>query len=106
MFHVEFAVFVRFVVEMASQLNHFSIHDIISVLHNLPVNVAEEVMVKLRSIGVELCGDLQFVTEQDLIPTVNPIMARRLVNAWTEKRKLICQTVLEKARVFFMSFRT
>lgn len=86
--HVEFALFVHFVVKMASQLNHFSISDVISVLHNLPVNVAEDVVVKLRSIGVELCGDLQFVAEQDLVPTVNPIMARRLVNAWTEKRKL------------------
>jgi len=90
MFHVEFALFVHFVVEMDSQLNHLSISDVYSVLHNVPANVAEDdVVVKLRSIGVEVCGHFQFVTEQDLVPTVNPIMARRLIHAWTEKRKLL-----------------
>ena len=42
----------------------------------------------ILSLGLEDEEDLQFVQENDLITTLNPIQARKLVKAWTPKGKI------------------
>lgn len=48
----------------------------------------------LLSIGVETHDDLRFVTEADLMTTLRPVQARKLLSVWKLKCKYKHHTVL------------
>jgi len=58
--------------------------DISAILPNLSVDDVSSVVNKLLDIGVESADDLQHVKESDLVPTVKPIQARKLITAWSQ----------------------
>jgi hypothetical protein len=76
-------VFVHFIAEMASQFSQlFTISDITSWLPSL--QNADSIVQKLKETGVETTDDLRYVTEQDLVPMLKPIQARKLVSSWSQ----------------------
>lgn len=57
---------------------------IAAVLPNLPDQVIKSVEDTLKALGAVTADDLQYITEEDLLPALKPIQARRLVAAWTQ----------------------
>ena len=76
------SVLTLFTAEMASLSAKFSISDITLWLPNL--QNAETIVLKLNETGVETTDDLRYVTEQDLVPMLKPIQARKLVSTWSQ----------------------
>ncbi|XP_062393553.1 uncharacterized protein LOC134081549 isoform X2 [Sardina pilchardus] len=55
------------------------------VLPDLPEESKDVLKETLQSLGVEADGDLQLIEEADLLPSLRPIQARRLVAVWKQK---------------------
>lgn len=84
-------VFLFFFIDMAdieAQMQKIS-SAIAAVFPDLPVAVFKSVVETLKTLGMETTDDLQYVTEQDLLPVLKPIQARRLVGAWAQNSKCI-----------------
>ncbi|XP_050923679.1 uncharacterized protein LOC108891394 [Lates calcarifer] len=54
------------------------------VLPDLPASILDILVETLQSLGVETTEDLHFIQEADLLTTLRPIQARRLVAAWKQ----------------------
>uniref|UniRef100_A0A1A8LY87 Uncharacterized protein n=2 Tax=Nothobranchius pienaari TaxID=704102 RepID=A0A1A8LY87_9TELE len=57
---------------------------IAGVLPDLPDQLLKSVEDTLKTLGAETTDDLKYITENDLLPVLKPIQARRLVAAWTQ----------------------
>ncbi|XP_076857374.1 uncharacterized protein LOC143511681 [Brachyhypopomus gauderio] len=57
---------------------------IAGVLPDLPDQLVKSVEETLKTLGAATTDDLKYITENDLLPVLKPIQARRLVAAWTE----------------------
>ena len=60
---------------------------ITNVLPDLPASILDNLMETLQSLGVETSEDFHFIQEADLLSTLRPIQARRLVAAWKQTSK-------------------
>lgn len=60
---------------------------ITNVIPDLPASVLDNLVEKLQSLGVETSKDFHFIQEADLLSTLRPIQARRLVAAWKRTSK-------------------
>ena len=65
-----------------------TISDAIAVV--LP-EVLKSVEDTLKAVGAVTTDDLQYITEEDLLPALKPIQARRLVAAWAQNSE--CKTL-------------
>lgn len=54
------------------------------VLPDLPDQLVKSVEDTLKTLGAATTDDLKYITENDLLPVLKPIQARRLVAAWTQ----------------------
>ncbi|XP_046703809.1 uncharacterized protein LOC124384871 [Silurus meridionalis] len=62
-----------------------NIGDVIAgVLPDLPDQLVKSVEDTLKTLGAATTDDLKNITENDLLPVLKPIQARRLVAAWTQ----------------------
>nr|XP_050028093.2 uncharacterized protein LOC126523536 isoform X3 [Dermacentor andersoni]XP_050030180.2 uncharacterized protein LOC126526322 isoform X1 [Dermacentor andersoni] len=59
--------------------------DVVNALPNLSAEILQNVMSKLLDLGVESCGDLCLLTEQDLCDVMKPIQARKLITYFKSK---------------------
>ncbi|KAI4896941.1 hypothetical protein NFI96_030492 [Prochilodus magdalenae] len=57
---------------------------ITAVFPDLPVAVLNSVIDTLKALGAETTDDLQYITEEDLLPVLKPIQARRLIVSWAQ----------------------
>ncbi|XP_030580870.1 uncharacterized protein LOC115777171 isoform X3 [Archocentrus centrarchus] len=57
---------------------------IAGVLPDLPDQLVKSVEDTLKTLGAATTDDLKYITENDLLPVLKPIQARRLVAAWTQ----------------------
>jgi hypothetical protein len=69
---------------MDSQFQAVSPSNIVSVLPNLAADAINNVVAKLDDIGIEIVDDLQHVEQQDLVPLLKPIQARKIMDAWSK----------------------
>ncbi len=58
------------------------------VLPDLAASILDILVETLQSLGVETTEDFPFIQEADLLSTLRPIQARRLVAAWKQTSKL------------------
>ncbi|KAF6718832.1 hypothetical protein FQA47_007296, partial [Oryzias melastigma] len=62
---------------------------IAGVLPDLPDEVVKSVEETLKALGATTSDDLKYIKENDLLPVLKPIQARRLVAAWTQNASSI-----------------
>lgn len=60
---------------------------ITKVLPDLAASILDILVETLQSLGVETTEDFPFIQEADLLSTLRPIQARRLVAAWKQASK-------------------
>lgn len=60
---------------------------ITEVLPDLPDELVKLVEETLKTLGATTRDDLKYITENDLLPVLKPIQARRLVASWTQNGK-------------------
>lgn len=60
---------------------------IMTVLPDLAASILDILLETLQSLGVETTEDFPFIQEADLLTTLRPIQARRLVAAWKQTSK-------------------
>lgn len=75
-----------FVTEMAESPTEIIRRTITTVLPDFSEELVHSLIDALKEVGVETLDDMRYVTEGDLVPTLNPIQARRLVT-WAKNGK-------------------
>ncbi len=60
---------------------------IMKVLPDLAASLLDILLETLQSLGVETTENFPFIQEADLLTTLRPIQARRLVAAWKQTSK-------------------
>lgn len=60
---------------------------IMKVLPDLAASILDILLETLQSLGVQTTEDFPFIQEADLLTTLRPIQARRLVAAWKQTSK-------------------
>lgn len=87
--------FLSFLAEMAySEEQTFLRTAISEVLPDLPEMTKDILEESLQSLGVETSDDFQFIDEADLLSSLRPIQARKLLAAWKLKCKLFITVCL------------
>lgn len=75
-----------FVTEMAESQTEMIRRTITTVFPDYSEDILSSVMDALKVVGVETLDDLHYITEADLLPTLKPVQARRLVT-WAKNSK-------------------
>lgn len=76
------------------------------VLPDLPEMNKDILEESLQSLGVETSDDFQFIEEPDLLSSLRPIQARKLIATWKLRRKLFITVCLPFIKYSWKNIKT